>query len=308
MRIRTFIGVVCALLFAACATAQQSVNMTATDDSTGQRAQIGSFSAKGVRAVLVNASGTSVFGTAGSAATPVLTVQGIASMTPITVNASITNTPSVNQSGAPWTMAGTLTHNSAAPTSNQVGVMPCVVGASAPSLTDGRQALFRCFTDGSVAVNVVNGSTVETEDNSIVSGQSSVALTIPLAYRYNGAAWVREVADPCSYLAKTTVAISTTADVVIISAASSKKNYICGGFIIAATAEVVSVWEGTASTCGTGSTAMVGSSTEANGVPLAANGGFKFDPLPGSGTNVDTCLRVSTGGIRVSGYITYVQQ
>lgn len=100
MRIRTFIGVVCALLFAACATAQQSVNVTATDDSTGQRAQIGSFSAKGVRAVIVNASGTSVFGTAGSAATPVLTVQGIASMTPLQVSqATGTNLHFVCDSG-----------------------------------------------------------------------------------------------------------------------------------------------------------------------------------------------------------------
>jgi hypothetical protein len=109
------------------------------------------------------------------------------------------------------------------------------------------------------------------------------------------------------------VAISQTASTKVISAASSKKNYICTLVLIAgATAETVNVVEGTGSTCGTGTAAIAGSTTAANGLAFAANGGLaaiggKAVALPGSGTNVDTCL-TQAGANRVAGWLTYVQQ
>ncbi len=120
------------------------------------------------------------------------------------------------------------------------------------------------------------------------------------------------VADPCEALAKTQVAISQTASTKVISAAASKKNYICSLVIVAGAAEIVNVVEGTGTTCGTGTAAIVGSTTAANGMSFAANGGLSAiggnkTAIVGSGTNVDTCLSQSTTS-RVAGWLTYVQQ
>jgi len=118
--------------------------------------------------------------------------------------------------------------------------------------------------------------------------------------------------DVCAYGSKTTTAIDQTADTVIVSATASKKTYICSLFVLAGAAEIVSVWEGTGSTCGTGSAALLGSTTEAQGVSLAANGGFALTGgsstvLAGKTANVDVCLRQSTSS-QVSGFVTWVQR
>lgn len=123
----------------------------------------------------------------------------------------------------------------------------------------------------------------------------------------NGLLWTRQL-DPCTAIRPTTLPISAAADAAIITASASNRTYICGGLIAAqGTGETISLWEGTGTACGTGSAALVGSTTEANGVALAANGGFTIpSTIPGLSTNVDVCLRLS-GTNRVSGYLTYVQ-
>lgn len=117
-------------------------------------------------------------------------------------------------------------------------------------------------------------------------------------------------ADPCAFLAPTTVAISQATATVTqyIAAASSKKNYICGLVLVAGAAEIINLLEGTGANCGTATAAVVGSTTAANGMSFAANGGL-VNPIkiPGIGTNVNTCLATS-GANRVAGYLTYVQQ
>lgn len=124
------------------------------------------------------------------------------------------------------------------------------------------------------------------------------------------------VADPCETSNKTTVAISQTASTKLISAAASKKNHICSMLVVAATAEIFNVVEGTGTVCADGvggiPAAIVGSTTTANGLSVAANGGFsisggKGTAIAGSGTNVDTCLKQNSTG-RLSGMVTYVQQ
>lgn len=118
--------------------------------------------------------------------------------------------------------------------------------------------------------------------------------------------------DPCSSEAKTTTPISLTADTVIIPAVASKKNYICSLVVVAGAAEIVSITEGTGSTCGTSEAALFGSTTDANGASFAANGGVAANgggatTIAGITANVDTCLNVS-GSNRVSGYVTWVQR
>ena len=104
------------------------------------------------------------------------------------------------------------------------------------------------------------------------------------------------------------IAISQTADTTLVSGTSSQYFYICSIILVAGAAEVVSLWEGTGTACGTGSTAILGSTTEANGLSLAANGGFTMVSgvpfLRTATTANDICLRQS-GTNRVSGVITY---
>lgn len=118
--------------------------------------------------------------------------------------------------------------------------------------------------------------------------------------------------DPCTGGQKTTTAFSTTARVVVISAAAGKKNHICSFGIVAAAAEIANVVEGTGTTCQTGSVALAGSTTAANGMSFAANGGMSSmagigTVIAGSGVNVDTCI-VPSSTNRVAGFVTWVQK
>jgi hypothetical protein len=53
----------------------------------------------------------------------------------ITVDGTVT----VNQGGAPWTVTGTKTNNSTAPGATNIGTLPAVATAAAPSYTEGNQ-------------------------------------------------------------------------------------------------------------------------------------------------------------------------
>jgi hypothetical protein len=119
--------------------------------------------------------------------------------------------------------------------------------------------------------------------------------------------------DPCGSVAKTTTPISVTADTLIITATSAKKNYICSLVVVAGAAEIVGITEGTGSTCGTGEAALLGSTTDANSASFAANGGVSMiggsaTVIAGKTSNVNTCIKVSAGSVRVSGFVTWVQQ
>lgn len=181
--------------------------------------------------------------------------------------------------------SGTKTNNNAAPGANNIGALTMLANTSAPTFTDGD------MTTGSVDPH---GST-----RVLQMDASGNAITVPAG-------------NPCELSTPSQVAISQTASTKVISAASSKKNYICTIVLVAGAAEIVNVVEGTGSTCGTGTAAVVGSTTAANGMSFAANGGLsavggKGNAISGIGTNVDTCLTQS-GSNRVAGWLTYVQQ
>lgn len=118
--------------------------------------------------------------------------------------------------------------------------------------------------------------------------------------------------DPCSFLAKTTLAIDQNADTQLFAGTSSKKTYVCSIAIIAAAAEAVSLVVGTGTVCATNIVAMLGSTTDANGLSFAANGGITLGNglatvAGGLGANADNvCLRQG-GTSRLAGNLTYVQ-
>lgn len=115
-------------------------------------------------------------------------------------------------------------------------------------------------------------------------------------------------ADPCSG-DKTNLAISQTTNTQLGIAVPGRIR-ICSIMIISATAQSFSLVEGTGSTCGTGTLAIVGSTTAANGPSVAANSGYSQGNGQGTiarqaGFGNNLCLLQSGSGV-IAGNLTWV--
>lgn len=104
------------------------------------------------------------------------------------------------------------------------------------------------------------------------------------------------------------VAISQTASTDVKT--FTNNGYICYIMLVSATAQSISITQGTGTTCATSAVALIGSTTVANGMALAANSGFSF--LAGAGNFLKTtttgqhlCVLQSSSGT-VSGVIGYL--
>lgn len=124
--------------------------------------------------------------------------------------------------------------------------------------------------------------------------------------------YVNYQVDPCQANTKVYLAISQNASAQLITGVAAKKTYICSILIIVGATENVALTAGTGTVCATGASALIGSTTVANGLILAANGGFNSGNGAGTiaaGTvNADNICLLQSGVVRVSGVITYVQQ
>ncbi len=119
--------------------------------------------------------------------------------------------------------------------------------------------------------------------------------------------------DPCTQKTKTTAAFTTSSGgpVSIVALSGSTVIYVCSISAIADTAIKLSFIDGTGGSCASAQHAIWGSTTAANGMSLAANGGFTMGSGNGS-VGVTTaasafCL-LQSGTSLVAGNITYVQQ
>ena len=113
------------------------------------------------------------------------------------------------------------------------------------------------------------------------------------------------IVDPCegnlqSYATGVITSATTTR---IIAPSASNKTYLCMFFTKASAADNVAVVEGTGGTCGTGTAALLGGTTTANGLVFGTAGdgvllqaGGKVAAIQTAGTNVDLCLITSTAG------------
>ena len=115
--------------------------------------------------------------------------------------------------------------------------------------------------------------------------------------------------DPCMYSKKQDVPVSQTASTRVIVGQPFQSIYVCSIRLVAAAAEIVSLWEGTGTTCGTTTVAHAGSTTAANGESLAANGGYQSGNGGASvvtlNPGTDFCIAQNTSS-RVSGTVSYV--
>lgn len=166
------------------------------------------------------------------------------------------------------------------------------------------------------SVIVTNTVTVNVDDASVEDPLGELAGSINSSVldvnvkQVGGAA---TAASPCLQTTVTTDPISVTADTVIIAKHATKKTYICNLLLVATTAETVSIIEGDGTTCANNRAALAGSTTDASGMAFGATGGVIAVAgdgvvLNGKTANRDVCLNVSTGGVRVAGWVTWAQQ
>ncbi len=206
-----------------------------------------------------------------------------------------------------WTTNGTATATSSG--ASYVKLVPASFAGSGSMMVT-YQGFFANPDAGVTALGALTDNKSTATDT---TSTSMISLLKEISFKMQAIAdgtATASVSDPCWGVTATTVPISIAADTVVISAASSKKTYICSLTLAAnSTSEIINVVEGTGSVCATSKAALVGSTTDANGVTLAATGGGFVSPktIFGIGTNVDTCITLS-GTNRVAGWLTYIQQ
>lgn len=86
------------------------------------------------------------------------------------------STVAVTQSTSPWIVAGGLTNNNAAPSTNNVGVLPAIANAAAPSWTEGDQVLLSEDLKGNLRVTTPVSSTAGACALTSVTSTSSAIL------------------------------------------------------------------------------------------------------------------------------------
>jgi hypothetical protein len=206
-------------------------------------------------------------GTAGSAAGGVLTVQGSASGTAIPV--TVSNTNANGQAAASSSSPVVVAKNS--------GTGSTVAGA---------------------AVGTAGSASAE-----VVTVQGVASMTPILSRPSDGTR--NATLDACESNAHSyaTGVITSATTTRIIAPSASNKTYLCAFFMKASAADNVAVIEGTGGTCGTGTAALLGGTTTANGFVFGTAGdgvllqaGGKVAIVQTAGTNVDTCLITSTTG------------
>lgn len=126
---------------------------------------------------------------------------------------------------------GTLTNDNAAPSTNNVGVLPALVVSSAPTFTAGHQSLLTVGTDGALRVNVVEGSAGTTQYNdgdtptppivgTAVLGQDSAGEVHVLNTDVHGNLDVTPSATSTSQFTHAAISSSSTGDITIIGGTS----------------------------------------------------------------------------------------
>lgn len=120
--------------------------------------------------------------------------------------------------------------------------------------------------------------------------------------------------DPCASQLKLNVPIGTSSgNLQLVPGVASKKVYICSLFVVGAAAFVGNIIEGTGAACTTANElAVIGSTTAASGVSLAANNGWVLGNGLGTvgvtATAANGICLLQPGTIALAGNITYVQQ
>jgi hypothetical protein len=255
-------------------------------------------------------------GTAGSASSDVITVQGIASMTKLLVTPDSVALPA-HQSTNVDQWNGTTTDTNSG--NKSAGTLRVVLATDQPALTN----KLLVTPDANSAVNLaqVAGATTATSASGVqkvgVVGNAGAALDAATgAAPPANAVYVAGLQSGATggFLGGITVCdsdkeINVTANTQLIAGVSGRKIRVCAIQLVAAAATNVAIVTGTGSTCGTGTTALMGGTTAATGWNFAANGGIAFGSGLGEVATAhnaadNLCILVSAAN-QISGSIKY---
>jgi hypothetical protein len=114
--------------------------------------------------------------------------------------------------------------------------------------------------------------------------------------------------DPCLSGAKVFVAISQTTSTQLLTGTADNRTYVCGLLVTQAEAstQTFSLVSGTGSVCATGTAAMIGATSAANGMPLPFAIGGANASVAKSAANADNVCLVQSGSDRIAGVLSYV--
>src|SRR5882672_732771 len=311
--------------------ADNAVTLTAGAGVTMRTRDIGA----GVQSpynILGDIAGAAIYGTAGTANTNVITVQGIASgvAQPVTMTSTtITGTVAATQSGT-WTVQpGNTANTTAWLVTGTGGTFPATQSGTwtvQPGNTANTTPWLSSISQGGNTASVKAASTapiatdpavvVSISPNSInANGQATMAASAPVAIASNQSAIPISSSDPCLGANKTNLPISQngTSSVQLIALSGATVVYVCSLSLIAAGATTVAITTGTGSACVTSNAAVIGSTTAniANSLSLAANGGLTLGNGLGTiakgAASSELCM-INGSNVFVSGNLTYVQQ
>jgi hypothetical protein len=137
---------------------------SATNPTSGQAATARITAKRAIHTNLRDNSGNEI----GTVAAPVRTDPTGSTIQPVS------GTVTANQGGAPWSVVGTLTHNAAVPGANNMGVLPAVANASAPSYNEGDQVFLSVDLAGNLRGS--GGSGGSSGDIKNINGINSQAV------------------------------------------------------------------------------------------------------------------------------------
>ena len=259
--------------------------------------------------ILGDTTGNPIYGTAGTANANILTVQGIASMTPFLTNPG---TAALWGVGATAAAVPANAHYIGINTGgNLVGWTGAVTAASggiaSGAMVDlGAQADAACGTDNGSCSAI---ALIKRGNQNLTTINTTAAAAVPAGTNRIG--YVSD--DPCSQKIKLNAPFSTSSGgpVSIVALSGSTVIYVCSISAITDTAVKLSFIDGTGGSCASAQHAIWGSTTAASGMSLAANGGFTMGSGNGSvGVTASAsafCL-LQSGTSLIAGNITYVQQ
>lgn len=226
-------------------------------------------------------------GTAGTAAAGVVSVQGIASMTPLLTTA--------NGTGASADQVQGTAADGAAAVGNpvQTGGVDHAGNAQAVAMntTGGIATAYRDGTSGPTGVTQISGM--------VTQGETATRPVATAPYYFTGSVWEKDFA--CDSSAVVSVTAGATTEIVALSGSTIVR--VCSVAISMSAAGTAQFVYGTGANCGTGTTSLTGAIPLATATPLALSAGAG-SLFRGAAANA-LCVAAVTGN--VVGVISYAR-
>ena len=217
--------------------------------------------------------GTGTFRTAPDGT--IWSLTGTSANVDVTNTVTVTGTVAVTQSTSPWIIAGNKTSNNAAPNGTNIGVIPAVANAAAPTYTEGNAVLLSTDLSGNLRTTTsVTGTVAVTQSTSPWTIQGDSASGAAKAGNPVQIGGVFNTTQPTVTTGQTVEAQSTARGALIVATGVDAFTVAVSGTV--AVTQSTSPWvvSGTVTAnAGTGNFNVVGTLTNNNAAPGANNVG-----------------------------------